>query len=254
MRVEIIQHQMNGARRGVTPRYPIKCSRKFSRGTVGRGVGRMATGFGLDHAEHVGSAAPLVLIVAARAVAGGQRRSRSQRVQQLHRPLVQRDDWRMFIQRPVQHSPTPLPSGSKVLLVELRHAPHFLPPWLQRMAYKTDGGWSPAPPCRPRRAAGLPPSSAPRSGARDRVAGSHHLRNDRSPLGAIQQLGRLGQRGHQSAPRPNPAPDTARRRALLAAPRGPSHSAAIRKVLSPPLSPLHVLCLIRDFDPLQITS
>jgi hypothetical protein len=48
MRVEIIQHQMNGARRGVTARDPIKCARKFSRGTVRSSVGLMATGFGLD--------------------------------------------------------------------------------------------------------------------------------------------------------------------------------------------------------------
>jgi hypothetical protein len=42
MGVEIVQHQMNGARRGVTPRDPINCARKLCRGTVFRGEGLIA--------------------------------------------------------------------------------------------------------------------------------------------------------------------------------------------------------------------
>jgi len=46
MGVEIIQDQMNGARRGITARAPIKGSGKLGRGTIFRGVGLMATGLG----------------------------------------------------------------------------------------------------------------------------------------------------------------------------------------------------------------
>ena len=53
MSVEVIQHQMNGARFRVAQCDPIKRSRKLRRGTVFRGVGLMGTGLGLDHAEHV---------------------------------------------------------------------------------------------------------------------------------------------------------------------------------------------------------
>jgi hypothetical protein len=66
MGVEIIQDQMNGAHRGITVRDPFERPRKLARGTIFGGVGLMATGFGLDHAEHVGRAAARVLVVAAR--------------------------------------------------------------------------------------------------------------------------------------------------------------------------------------------
>jgi len=84
MGVEIIQDQMNGARRGVTLRDPFEGSGKFSRGTIFRSVGLMATGLGLDHAEHIGRAAACVLVVAARGLAGCHRGRRPQRAQQLH--------------------------------------------------------------------------------------------------------------------------------------------------------------------------
>src|SRR5215469_6793189 len=215
MGVEIVQHQMNGGRGAVTARDPFERSRELRRGTIFCGVSLMATGFWLDHAEHIGRAAARVLVVAAHGPAWHHRGGRPQRVQQLHRPLVQRQHRRMLIPRSVQyfqHRFHPL----QVLLVELRHAPHFFPATASARGLQTDGGWSPAPPCAPPRAAGLVPPSAPRSSARVRGAAGRTPSPRSQPAAWYPTAWAAWGAGHRSAPSPNPAPDTASR---LGAPR-----------------------------------
>ena len=164
---------MNGARFGVAQRDPFERSCTLARGTVFRGMGLMATGLGLDHTEHIGSAAARVLVIAARGLAGRHGPIGSHRTQHLHRPLIQRYYRRVFIPRLVQHIQHLL-HAVQVLLVQLRHAPHFFSATASARGLQTDGGWSPAPPCGPPRAAVLLPPSARWSSVRARAAGGPH--------------------------------------------------------------------------------
>src|SRR5215472_10443969 len=221
MRVEVIQYQMNGARFGVAQRDPFERSCKLPRGTVFRGVGLMATGLGLDHTEHVGSAVPRVLVVAACGSAGRHRAIGSHRVQQLHRPLVQRHYRRVFIPRLVQHLQHLL-HPLQVLLVQLRPAPHFFSATASARGFPTDGGWSPAPPCGSPRAAVLARPSARWSSVRARAAGGRTPSPRSQPAAWHPKAWAAWGAGRHLMPRPNPAPGTAARPAAPRADRCPS--------------------------------
>ena len=212
---------MNGARFGVAQCDPFERSCTLARGTVFRGMGLMATGLGLDHTEHIGSAAARVLVIAARGLAGRHGPIGSHRTQHLHRPLIQRYYRRVFIPRLVQHIQHLL-HAVQVLLVQLRHAPHFFSATASARGLQTDGGWSPAPPGGSPRAAVLPPPSARWSSVRARVAGGRTPSPRSQPAAWHPAAWAAWGADRHLTPRPNPAPGTAGRPAAPRADRCPS--------------------------------
>ena len=168
MGAEIIQHQMNGARRGITVRHPFKCSRELRRSTIFRGVGLMATGFELDHAEHIGCRrAP----TRSRGAQAGRAPSRwPAAASPTTAPAARPAPLPAHVYPTVGSAlPVPLSSASgtprRAAARTAFFSRHGFGAWLtkrRRMVSRR--------PCRPLRAAGLPVPSARCSSARFRVA------------------------------------------------------------------------------------
>src|SRR6266536_4237543 len=194
MRTQVVQHQMDGVRLWVADRDFQQVVGKLGRGTVGRHLGEIPSGFRLHPAKHVGGAATLVFAVAPQHSSRPHGLGRTNFLMEHHRFLVHTDHRFPLIQRLFVHRQDVL-HAPDVLLIQFRHAPHFFPATASGRGFPAKPESSPVPRAAPvcvsplLRSAGSPSSAsgppvvghtpAPRC-----VAGAAHPARPLSPGGA----------------------------------------------------------------------
>src|SRR5215472_13288663 len=145
MRVQIVQHQMDGVGLGIVDGDIQQVVGKFSRRAVPRHLGKVPSGFRLHPAEHVDRAAALVFTVSASHSPRPHGLGRANFLVQHHRLLIHTNHRfplapRLFIKgQDVLHAPD-------ILFIQFRHAPHFFPATASGRGFAVGRGSSPVPP------------------------------------------------------------------------------------------------------------